>query len=515
MRTRSLILLVICLVMAPVIIVNSQTLIQTVFVEDFNDGDITANPTYDKIKNPVYQIIDGQLHMDGLNTDGSGRYNMQLGRNETVTTSGYLEFSFRGSLKSSGNPQEGRALSMVLAFPSTDTQSFSDVSLYLNNASTSGFPTDQYHIALNATTNSYTRTIINTSIAPEYDRIYELRAIRDNGIWSLYVDGVLVGSVADPIGRNQFTYYAIGNTGSVTIDDIEIKIAPTQTCMIDAPASVDENDPFTATVTCTEQASPVFGFEFAHSVDASSPVITPQTTDYNAGDIFSGKTDIFTLINDLTGGFAQSLLAPESPVTITNSATLGGVTYDTDLPGIVTLNLDTLILGDQNGIQIPTNAGATTIVEIVDLPLAEVDGRIQRETGADTGAAITLTIDAVPPTTTTIQDGWMYYAYPEIVALDGLLEADAPGHLYCSQTLDLEDEVLNTLPDIVLLAGDVNDDDEVNIADGAIIVSARTGDSVPSGSTPDLNEDTEINILDLIHVGRNFGTDQPNKCFVD
>jgi hypothetical protein len=310
---------------------------------------------------------------------------------------------------------------------------------------------------------------------------------------------------------------SVGSHRTLEVDWVKVSLRSTviQACAIDAPASVDENDPFTATVTCTEQASPVFGFEFAHSVDASSPVITPQTTDYNAGDIFAGKTDIFTLVNDLTGGFAQSLLAPESPVTITNSATLGGMTYDTDLPGTVTLNLDTLILGDQNGVQIPTNVGATTVVEIVDLPLAEVDGRIQRETGADTGAAITLTIDAVPPTTTTIQDGWMYYAYPEIVALDGLLEADAPGHLYCSQTLNLDDEVLNTLPDIVLFAGDVNDDDEVNIADGAIIVSARTGDSIPSDSTPDLNEDTEINILDLIHVGRNFGRQQPTACFVE
>jgi hypothetical protein len=286
-----------------------------------------------------------------------------------------------------------------------------------------------------------------------------------------------------------------------------------QNCSIDAPVSVNENDPFTATVTCTEQVSPIFGFEFAHSVDPSSPPIMAQTTTYDAGDIFTGKADVFTLINDLNGGFAQSLLAPEVPLTITNSVTLGGVTYDTDLPGTVTLNLDTLILGDQSGLEIPTNVSATTVVEILDLQLAEVEGRIQRETGADTGAAITLTIDTVPPTTTSIVDDWMNYAYPEIVALDGLLEADAPGHLHCSQTLNLEDEILNILPDIVLLAGDVNDDDEINIADGAIIVSARIGDSIPSGSIPDLNEDTEINILDLIHVGRNFGEVQPNVCF--
>ena len=40
------------------------------------------------------------------------------------------------------------------------------------------------------------------------------------------------------------------------------------------------------------------------------------------------------------------------------------------------------------------------------------------------------------------------------------------------------DEIENELDPITLLAGDVNNDDEINITDGAVIVSARIGDPV-------------------------------------
>jgi|GEM_PF-6913602 len=286
---------------------------------------------------------------------------------------------------------------------------------------------------------------------------------------------------------------------------------PEQDCFIDAPVSVNENESFTASVTCNEQEDDVYGFEFAHSIDPTSPALFPQSTTYGVGSIFNGKNS-YTLINTLVDGYAQTLLSPELPTTIVGSETLGSVTYDTDLPGTVTFNLDTLILGNELAEQINATLTMQTMVEIIDLPIAAVSGTATRETGLDTGSDITLTIDTITPISTTVANGVYDFEYDETVALDGLLEVDAPGHLYCSQTLALTDEVLNDIGLTTLLAGDVNDDGAINIADGAIIVSARIGDAVDPTYIPDLNEDDVINILDLIHVGRNFGTIQPNLC---
>jgi|GEM_PF-5818881 len=353
---------------------------------------------------------------------------------------------------------------------------------------------------------------------------------------------ILVDQSLDPVGFYDFDSYVSGNvwtsTGIVPYDGsfwilaqrsiptlemtytIEVRCnAENQTpppttdiCQISSPIAVYENESFSINIACGEQEDNVYGFEFAHSIDVLSPEIIPQSTVYDEGSIFISK-DSYTLINTLIDGYALSLLSPELPTTIVGSETLGSVTYDTDLPGTVIFNLDNLILGNESADQINATVITQTKVEIINLDLAAVSGTATRETGLDTGADITLTIDSIAPISTTVANGVYDFEYDETVALDGTLEADAPGHLYCTQQLALVDEIQNDLPLITLLAGDVNDDDEINITDGSVIVSARIGDTVPEGSTPDLNEDGIINILDIIHVGRNFGEQHPNTCF--
>ena len=68
----------------------------------------------------------------------------------------------------------------------------------------------------------------------------------------------------------------------------------------------------------------------------------------------------------------------------------------------------------------------------------------------------------------------------ETVALDATLTVTAPGHISCD-TLDLglTDDTLNILNPITLLAGDVDNNDTVDITDGSIIVSARVGAPTP------------------------------------
>lgn len=282
-------------------------------------------------------------------------------------------------------------------------------------------------------------------------------------------------------------------------------------CFIDAPSEVNEGEQIIATTTCNAMRD-VYGFEYVQSVDPSSPIILPQTSIFTDGNIFDGLSTL-TLVNDINDGFAQSLQSPETP--ISGSHTLGSLTYDTDDPGIAIFQLDPVILGNISGVQIPISTTKTTSVTIVDLLLASVSGSARRETGADVTSAITVEVDTASPDITGVAGGFFTFAYDnESVALDATLTVNAPGHVSC-ETLDLglTDNILNTLTPITLLAGDVDNNDTVDITDGSIIVQERfLPGSAPVGTTPDLNEDTNINVLDIIHVGRNFATVGPVGC---
>lgn len=282
-------------------------------------------------------------------------------------------------------------------------------------------------------------------------------------------------------------------------------------CLIDAPTSINEGDPFTATLSCTNLTD-VYGFEYAQSVSPTSPVITPVTSTFVNGDIFSAASTL-TLVNDINDSFAQSLQSPESPVS--GDFDLGSLTYNTDDPGVATLDLDELILGDINGIEILASTVASTDITIVDLLLASVSGTARRETGADVTSAISILADGISPDTMGTANGFFSFVYDEeTVALDASLTVNAPGHVSClTADLGLTDDTLNILTPITLLAGDVDNNDLIDITDGSIIVQERfLPGSAPVGTTPDLNEDGSITILDLIHVGRNFGSTGPSAC---
>lgn len=296
---------------------------------------------------------------------------------------------------------------------------------------------------------------------------------------------------------------------SCDIGAFEVGLLPQ--CSIVAPISINEGDPIPSTVNCDEVFG-IFGFEINQSVDPSSPAIFAQAVTFTDGDIFNSLSTL-TLVNDINDGFAQSLQAPETPVT--GDVILGGLTYDTDDPGVVTLNLDLLILGNISGNLLSGDVTPSTQITIVDLLLASVSGTARRETGADVTSAISVLADGASPNTTGTANGFFTFAYDEeTVALDASLTVNAPGHVSClTADLGLTDDTLNVLNPITLLAGDVDNNETVDITDGSIIVQERfLPGSTPVGTTPDLNEDGSITILDLIHVGRNFGTAGPSAC---
>jgi hypothetical protein len=62
------------------------------------------------------------------------------------------------------------------------------------------------------------------------------------------------------------------------------------------------------------------------------------------------------------------------------------------------------------------------------------------------------------------------------------------------------------LSKLVLLGGDANGDDVIDIGDAAII-GGQFGMSPPTNPQADINADNTVNILDLALMGGNFGKD--------
>jgi hypothetical protein len=60
-----------------------------------------------------------------------------------------------------------------------------------------------------------------------------------------------------------------------------------------------------------------------------------------------------------------------------------------------------------------------------------------------------------------------------------------------------------------LLSGDADNDHDIDNAD-ATLIGANIGTN--AGDDRDVNGDGTVNVLDLVHVGRNFDTLAPTSC---
>jgi len=120
------------------------------------------------------------------------------------------------------------------------------------------------------------------------------------------------------------------------------------------------------------------------------------------------------------------------------------------------------------------------------------------------------TITTDPLSLTAITDSAGHYTVADAPAGVYTLIADHPSHLFARRAdVVVEAGRTTTLPDVTILAGDVNSDGRIGIQD-AVIVSRNFGQDVPPADRlADLNCDARVNIQDAVLLSRNFDRNGP------
>lgn len=175
-----------------------------------------------------------------------------------------------------------------------------------------------------------------------------------------------------------------------------------------------------------------------------------------------------------------------------------------------TIALQNVKLGAKGGIDVPIAGTANLSIIIREgepggdgegdiIGNAKVEGR-----AADNQAGHLITATdglAVNLSTTTSATGSFLFdnapagTYSVTANEDGFLAATCDGVVHTA-------DALTTLADVVLLAGDINDDGVIDITD-ATAIGAVFGSTDPE--VADLNDDGVVDILDLILMAANFG----------
>lgn len=291
-------------------------------------------------------------------------------------------------------------------------------------------------------------------------------------------------------------------------------------CYVDAPASINEGESFTATVTCNDVSDNVFGFEFGTTF--SSAQATAAATDYTPGNFVNGHSVIIGQ-NSRSALYAVSRQGTDTSTGDFTLGSFGAVSNKgllADSSATVSIVPGSFKLSDNFGAALTSwlQASPNVTVTIVDTPLALLSGNVTVASDGTVGALanIDLTVgatsfndlSAASAALLAINVGNLEYTAASDAALTVNVTADMDSHLACTVTakplIDGANAAVTQIGTITLDAGDVisaSGDNEIDI-DDATAMGAAFGTS--SSAQTDINRDGVVNIYDLVHVGRNY-----------
>jgi hypothetical protein len=218
------------------------------------------------------------------------------------------------------------------------------------------------------------------------------------------------------------------------------------------------------------------------------------------GDVFSGGFVAQNTVDTVNGRifFAATLLGGDN---IDGDAELIAVDWQSVAPGTSALSLEDVILvrSDSQVIQFTSQNGTVQVTA----SCAGVTGVLNLQ-GRDDHSGIVVS-SAAGQQTQTQADGSFTIDSQEVLSFSfpGYLSAEADIQSHSAQNLETGQPAF--LGQMTLLAGDVNNDNLIDILDLAYVAGQYdTGDALA-----DLNGDGQVDILDLVLAAGNYGRSGP------
>ncbi|MBN1583199.1 MAG: hypothetical protein JXA89_20995 [Anaerolineae bacterium] len=235
----------------------------------------------------------------------------------------------------------------------------------------------------------------------------------------------------------------------------------------------------------------------AQSACAVDPVILEiQSSAW--GDLFANPLIGINEIDGAAGTWFGGLSLQNPAEPISGSSRLATLTYQALSHGQTTLTCDPLF-SDRDGFGLLVTAYDTeiTVLEYGTVEgVATYQGRLDHLDIAITAAGPTAVVEST--------DNEGRFELGQLRHGSYTIQADAPRYLCRSTEVEITGGPV-VLPDTILLGGDANDDNEINIGD-ATLVAANFGLTVPpADERADINGDGVVNIQDLAILGGNFG----------
>ena len=283
---------------------------------------------------------------------------------------------------------------------------------------------------------------------------------------------------------------------------VEIKITP-QSSTIDPFQNVASQ--FSIDVS----GSDIFGLDVSCNLSSASLSITQASY----GALF-GSQNTMTLPLNVESSYvtgAETLVAPELAFTGAGSFVLADVIAEFTTEDIeITCAAE---VSDENGqlLQVTLTPATIRIDDGVHGGLGSVSGVIELPGITDlSGVEVVLTIDGRQVTVITDETGHFEF--------DGLRDGEftislaSENYVQSCQAANVAEGIAVDLGSIELLAGDINADGNIDIADFTFMAAryrSNQGDA-DYDAKADLNKDDTINIQDLAILGSHFGSTQCN-----
>jgi hypothetical protein len=230
-------------------------------------------------------------------------------------------------------------------------------------------------------------------------------------------------------------------------------------------------------------------------VDAKPGVPGVQIQD---GEFFTPDISLKNIVNNTTGKIEYGASLQGVKPGVNGSGVLARLTLKGKSAGLSQVNITRAILSDPASIQIPsTQSGALVTVQQSS---GNLSGKIILERRTSSAGA-SLCLGGTCATTAANGD----YLFTNLATGDYLAAASHPGYLRSQRAFTLVTGT-QTLPDVTLLAGDINRDDRIELADAELVALAwNTTPASPNwNAAADLTADGQINVLDMVAVQYNW-----------